>query len=93
MSDHPSTFSGTPNKSGEYAWDDRAALHAKSTSDGILSGANALRRGTFAEMIWSLLQMPEEKRDEYVIEKAGDREYSAAEADALASREDFPKQG
>lgn len=90
MSDHPSTYEGTPVNSGEHAWDDRAALHAKSTADGILSGANALKRGTFAEMIRTLNEMPREKRDEYVIEKAGDRKYSAAEAEALASREDFP---
>ena len=90
MSDHPSTFSGTPNKSGDHAWEDRAALHAKASSDGILSGANALRRGTFAEMVRALLQMPEDTRDDYVIEKAGDREYTAAEAAALASRDDFP---
>lgn len=91
MADHPSTFEGTPVKSGETAWNDRAALHAKSTADGVLSGANALRRGTFAEMIRHLAAMPEDKRGEYVIEKAGDREYSAEEAVALASREDFPE--
>lgn len=90
MSDHPSTFEGTPTQSGETTWEDRAALHAKATSDGILSGANALKRGTFAEMIRHLVEMPEEKRGDYVIEKLGDREYSAAEAQALASREDFP---
>ena len=90
MSDHPSTFKGTPVESGEHAWDDRAALHAKATSDGILSGGNALLRGTFAEMIRHVVDMPEDKRGDYVIEKAGDREYSAAEAVALASRDDFP---
>lgn len=90
MSDHPSTFEGTPLKSDEHAWNDRAALHAKATSDGILSGGNALKRGTFAEMIRYLVEMPEETRADYVIEKAGDREYSAAEAVALASRDDFP---
>lgn len=91
MSDHPSTFEGAPVEGGEHAWDDRAALHAKSTSDGILSGGNALKRGTFAEIIRALIEMPSEERDEYVIEKAGDRKYSAAEAQALASREDFPE--
>jgi hypothetical protein len=90
MADHPSTYKGTPVESGEHAWDDRAALHAKATSDGIVSGGNALMRGTFAEMIRRLAEMPEETRDDYVIEKAGDREYSAAEALALASHEDFP---
>lgn len=90
MSDHPSTFEGTPVESDEHTWNDRAALHAKATSDGMLSGGNALKRGTFAEMIRHLIDMPEENRADYVIEKAGDREYSADEAVALASRDDFP---
>ncbi|KPP96555.1 MAG: hypothetical protein HLUCCO15_00235 [Erythrobacteraceae bacterium HL-111] len=32
MSDHPSTFEGTPEKSGETAWEDRAVL--QSAADG-----------------------------------------------------------
>jgi len=90
MSDHPSTFDGTPTDGGENAWEDRAALHAKDDGDGVLDGANALRRGSFAEMIRHLMALPQDQRDHYVIEKAGDREYSAAEAAALAARDDFP---
>lgn len=90
MADHPSTFEGTPVMSGETAWNDRAALHSKETSDGILSGGNALRRGTFAEMIRHIAMLPEAERDQYVIEKLGDREYSAQEAVALASDPEFP---
>ncbi|BDI61294.1 hypothetical protein [Qipengyuania nanhaisediminis] len=93
MADHPSTFEGTPLKTGEEAWQDRAALVAKESSDGLLSGANALRRGTFAEMIRHIAMLPEGERDQYVIEKKGDREYSAAEALELASRDDFPSNG
>ncbi|MGB3710607.1 MAG: hypothetical protein WA985_02845 [Erythrobacter sp.] len=91
MADHPSTFEGTPVKSGEHAWQDRAALHHVNDGDGILDGGNALRRGTFAELIQHLAMLPEDERSKYVIEKAGDREYSAEEAAALASRPDFPK--
>ncbi len=90
MADHPSTFDGTPVKSGEHAWQDRAALHAKNDGDGVLDGAKALRRGTFAELIRHVAMLPEDQRGKYVIEKAGDREYSAEEAVALASRPDFP---
>ena len=92
MADHPSTFEGTPVNSDEDAWTDRAALHAKSTSDGVISGGNALRRGTFAEMIRHITMLPEDERDDYVIEKLGDREYSASEAAALAARPDFPSE-
>jgi len=91
MSDHPSTFEGTPLETGENAWGDRAALHSKSLADGVISGANALRRGTFAEMIRHIAMLPEDERGDYVIEKLGDREYSAAEAVALSEREDFPR--
>lgn len=91
MSDHPSTYKGTPLETGETAWEDRAALHSKSLADGVISGANALRRGTFAEMIRHVAMLPEDERGDYVIEKLGDREYSAAEAVALANREDFPR--
>ena len=93
MADHPSTFEGTPVKSGETAWQDRAALHARDDGDGVFDGAKALRRGTFAEMIRHVTMLPEEERDKYVIEKAGDREYSAQEAVSLASRPDFPSDG
>lgn len=92
MADHPSTFEGTPVKSGETAWNDRASLHSADDGSGVLDGANALRRGTFAEMIRHIALLPEEKRDHYVIEKAGDRKYSAAEAIALSESEDFPSE-
>lgn len=90
MADHPSTYKGVPSKGGETEWNDRAALHAVSTADGILSGGNALQRGTFAEMIRHIAAMPEEKRDEYLIEKSGDRQYSAAEAMELMRHPEFP---
>ena len=90
MSDHPSTFQGTPNESGEHAWEDRAALHRKDDGDGVLDGAKALRRGTFADMIRHLMLLPENEREKYVIEKSGDREYSATEVTELAARDDFP---
>ena len=91
MSDHPTAFGDTPENPGAIAWDDRAALHRKDDGDGVLDGAKALRRGTFADIIRHLMLLPEESRGEYVIEKAGDREYSAEEALALSRRPDFPR--
>ena len=90
MTDHPSTFKGTPEKSGKLQWDDHAALHRADDGDGVLSDMKALRRGTFAEMIRHLMLLPEADRSNYTIEKAGDRVYSAVEAAELAARDDFP---
>ncbi len=86
MSDHPSTFRGDPENTGSIEWGDRAALHRVDDGDGVLDGANALQRGTFAEMIRHLMLLPEDERQKYVIEKAGDREYSAVEAAELSTR-------
>ena len=91
MSDHPSTFEGTPVDGGETAWDDHASLIPVESKDGVFTRMSAVRTGTFAEMIRHLAALPEEKRERYVIEKAGDREYSASEAMNLAQRPDFPK--
>jgi hypothetical protein len=93
MTDHPSTFQGSTTNSGETAWDDRAAI-LPATQDAQLSGGGIpLLRGTFAEMIRHMAQLPEGDREGYVIEKAGDRSYSAQEAMELASRPDFPPEG
>ena len=49
-----------------------------------------LRSGTFAEMIRHMMLLPEDERAAYCIEKAGDREYHAAEVAQLAALPDFP---
>lgn len=92
MVDHPSTFGSETNRSGEHAWDDRARIVSADQSDKLDGGGIPLLRGTFAEMIRRIALLTEEDRDGYVIEKAGDRIYTAAEAMALASRPDFPAQ-
>lgn len=93
MSDHPSTFEGTPTGSARVEWEDRAALHRKDDGDGVLDGAKALRKGTFADMIRHLMLLPADERSSYVIEKAGDREYSADEATVLSEHPHFPRNG
>lgn len=89
MTDHPSTYHGDPKNTG-FDWDDRAALHRKDDGDGVLDGMKAIRRGTFAEMVGHVMALPEEEREKYVIEKAGDREYHAGELPELAARDDYP---
>lgn len=81
MSDHPSTFKGDPGNTGEIDWDDRATLQLNGT---------VLRRGTFAEMIRHIGLTDDHNRDRLVIEKAGDRAYTAEEAEELSRRADFP---
>jgi hypothetical protein len=93
MTDHPSTFKGDTTNSGEHAWDDRASIVPAKQGAELSGGGVPMLRGSFAEMIRHLAMFPEEERAGYVIEKAGDREYSADEAMALASHPDFPAQG
>ena len=90
MSDHPSTFKGNPANTGAIAWDDRAELHRADDGDGLFDGAKTLKSGSFAEIIRHLMLLPENERSKYVIEKAGDREYTASEAADLYARQDFP---
>ena len=90
MSDHPTTFDGEPADHG-FNWDDRAALHEAHDGRGILDSAKALRRGTMAEMVQHIMLLPDDKRGGYVIQKAGDRMFTAKEAVALSERPDFPR--
>lgn len=92
MTDHPTASGDTPTTIGNIEWEDRAAIHAADDGQGVFDGSKALRRGSFAEMIVHLMQFPAEVRDQYLIQKAGDRAYSAAEVEALARRDDFPAQ-
>lgn len=91
MSDHPQTISTRQTGTTAIDWDDAAALHLAGQSDGLLTEATAVRRGTFAELIRQMMTLPFEERSRYVIEKAGDREYGADEIAGLAGRSDFPR--
>ncbi|RJY08626.1 hypothetical protein [Aurantiacibacter aquimixticola] len=90
MTDHPSTFRADDTHRPGIQWDDRASLHAAGDGDGVLDGAKGLRSGTFAELIRHVMAYPAEKRHDFYIEKAGDREYHAEEIERLAAHEDFP---
>lgn len=90
MTDHPSTFRGEDNHDEGIQWDDHAVLHQTGDGDGLLYSTKGLRRGTFAEIIAHVMAYPAEKRVQFYIEKAGDREYQAQEIERLAHRDDFP---
>ena len=92
MTDHPSTFKGDHDHHGGIQWDDRASLHHTGDGNGVLDGAKGLRSGSFGELVRHLMLLPEQERADYYIEKAGDREYHAAEIAELSKRPDFPRE-
>lgn len=90
MSQHPTTFAGeNPNDDGS-GWGDCAALHSRAGGGGLLHGFKVIRKGTLAELVRFFATLPEDERDHYMIEKAGDRQYHPREIMALVSRPDFP---
>ncbi|MXP25429.1 hypothetical protein GRI39_05145 [Altererythrobacter indicus] len=90
MTDHPSTFNAGPSEGSDIDWDDRASIHKVDDGRGLLDGMKALYRGTLAEMVKRITQMPEEHRADFVIQKAGDHRLELSEIMALAARSDFP---
>ena len=91
MTDHPTTFDAEPATPGKIAWEDRASLHRADDGQGVFDAGKGLRSGTFKEMIDHIMLLPEADRGKYVIQKAGDRAYTASEAERLAAHADFPK--
>jgi len=71
-------------------WGAYSTLHSADDGGGLLDAAKIIRRGTLAEMVSFVMMLPEKKRREYVIEKAGDHRLGYAEISALASRDDCP---
>jgi len=90
MTDHPSTFRGPEESGGQIDWDDAASVHRTDDGQGLLDGMKALHHGTFAEMVKLVSEMGEDHRSDYLVQKAGDRAYSAAEIMQLVKRPDFP---
>ena len=71
-------------------WTDHATVLRREAADGVFHGFASLHSGSFADMVRLVARMPESERATLVIEKAGDRQYSAAEIVRLATRADFP---
>jgi hypothetical protein len=92
MAHNPSTFAGESGQSG-FDWSDMATLHSRSTGSGLLHGFKALRKGTMAELVGYVGALPEAERDQYMIEKPGDRQYQPHEIAALYHRPDYPGVG
>lgn len=71
-------------------WEGYCTLHRADDGGGLLDATKSIRRGSLAELVKHVMTLPEEKRRELVIEKAGDHRLSYGEVAALARREDFP---
>lgn len=71
-------------------WEAYCTLHQADDGGGLLDATKAIRHGSLAELVRYVMLLPEEKRTQLVIEKAGDHRLAYGEVSALARREDFP---
>jgi hypothetical protein len=79
-----------PANSSHVEWNDFSELHVKDDGGGILSGLKAIRQGTLAELVYFVASLPEDERDQYVIDKSGDHRLTIGEIMMLSRRSDFP---
>lgn len=91
MSDSPSTIQGDSDLPTGFGWNDSAELHKCEDGGGLFHRFKTLRRGTMAELIHFVMDLPEEKREDYAIQKDGDRMFKIGEIRTLFRRADFPK--
>ena len=91
MAHNPTTFAGESGGGGAFDWDDAATLHHRANGAGLLHGFTALRRGGFADLIRQVASLPDGERQNYMIERAGDRQYDPNEIVSLYQRADFPR--
>lgn len=93
MSDTPSTVQATNTTPVGFGWDDSAELHKCEDGGGLFHRFKTIRRGTVAELINFVMDLPEEKREDYAIQKDGDHTLKIGEIRTLFRRADFPKSG
>jgi len=91
MAHNPTTFAGEAGGEKSLDWDDPATLHHRANGAGVLHGFTTLRRSNFADLIRFVANLPAEERAQYMIERAGDRQYEPYEIVALYQRADFPR--
>ncbi|GGC18419.1 hypothetical protein GCM10011371_02470 [Novosphingobium marinum] len=90
MSSNPTTFHGEPGDRKPVDWDDSSELHLHEDNGGVLHRFKTIRRGTLAELIDVVMDLPEDEQPRYSIQKAGDHRLEIGEIRALFSRPDFP---
>lgn len=90
MTHNPGTIQGESSGPLGFDWQTHASIHLAG-GGGILEGFAGLHRGTLAQMVAMIRNMPEDERDQYVIYHAGDHILTLPEIMALAGRPDFPR--
>jgi len=90
MSEIPSTTETSTAPVRGFGWDDTAELHKCEDGGGLFHSFKTIRRGTVAELIRYVMGMPEDKQDDYAIDKDGDHTLRIGEIRTLSRRADFP---
>ena len=90
MSQSPTTFHGESGAPSGYGWNDGAELHKCADGGGLFHRFKTIRRGTVAELIDFVMGLPEDKQEDYAIQKDGDHRLNIGEIRALFRRPDFP---
>ena len=91
MSDRPSTTRTGDETPGSFGWHDSAELHRCEDGGGLFHRFKTIRRGTMAELIHFVLELPENRQQDYAIEKDGDRMFKIGDIRSLSRRADFPR--
>ena len=91
MSNNPSTIQGEPGTPSGHGWNDSAELHKCADGGGLFHRFKTIRRGTLAQLIDFIMNLPEDKQADYAIQKEGDRRLDIGEIRVLFRRPDFPR--
>lgn len=91
MSETPSTIQSDNGAPASFGWDDSAELHKCEDGGGLFHHFKTIRRGTVAELVAFVMDLPEAKQQDYAIEKDGDHTMKIGEIRGLYRRADFPK--
>lgn len=92
MSENPTTTQAEPTSgtTASTGWNDSAELHKCEDGGGLFNRLKTIRRGTLAELIAFVMDMPDDQQDDYAIQKDGDHRLSIGEIRRLSRRDDFP---
>ncbi len=93
MSDTPSTIQASDGASSGFGWNDSAELHKCEDGGGLFHRFKTIRRGTVAQLIDFVMDLPEAKQADYAIQKDGDHTLRIGEIRSLFRRPDFPGNG
>ena len=90
MTDHPTTSRGEPAGRGGIGWGGPPSVHRADDGGGVLHRMKEIHRGTLAQMVAMMRNMPEPQRRNFVIQKSGDHRIGPDGIMGLAERPHFP---